>query len=74
MIYPYFQILMEPLILSVLYIWCQLNRDTIVTFWFGTRFKAMYLPWVLVAFNWILRGGYVCHHGFKLCHSIMSKL
>lgn len=49
--------LMEPMILSALYVWCQLNRDTIVSFWFGTRFKAMYLPWVLVAFNWILRGG-----------------
>lgn len=51
------QLLMEPMILSALYVWCQLNRDVIVSFWFGTRFKAMYLPWVLVAFNWILRGG-----------------
>ncbi|PIK50878.1 putative derlin-1 [Apostichopus japonicus] len=45
------------MILSALYVWCQLNRDVIVSFWFGTRFKAMYLPWVLVGFNWILRGG-----------------
>ncbi|PIK50879.1 putative derlin-1 [Apostichopus japonicus] len=50
-------LLMEPMILSALYVWCQLNRDVIVSFWFGTRFKAMYLPWVLVGFNWILRGG-----------------
>ena len=49
--------LMDPLILSVMYVWCQLNRDTIVSFWFGTQFKAMYLPWVLVGFNMIIRGG-----------------
>lgn len=48
---------MDPMILSVLYVWCQLNRDTIVNFWFGTRFKAMYLPWVLLAFNMILSNG-----------------
>ncbi|XP_065676587.1 derlin-1-like [Hydra vulgaris] len=50
-------LLMDPLILSVLYIWCQINKDTIVSFWFGTQFKAMYLPWVLAAFNMILGQG-----------------
>jgi len=50
-------LLMDPMILSVLYVWCQLNKDQIVSFWFGTQFKAMYLPWVLVAFNMIIRGG-----------------
>lgn len=50
-------ILMDPLIISVMYVWCQLNRDTVVSFWFGTQFKAMYLPWVLVGFNMIIRGG-----------------
>jgi len=49
-------ILMDPMILSM-YIWCQLNRDVVVSFWFGTKFQAMYLPWVLVAFNMIIRGG-----------------
>lgn len=48
---------MDPMILSVLYVWCQLNKDTIVNFWFGTQFKAMYLPWVLLAFNLILSNG-----------------
>lgn len=52
-----FQLLMDPMVLSVLYIWCQLNKDVIVNFWFGTRFKAMYLPWVLLAFNLILSSG-----------------
>lgn len=45
--------------LSVLYVWCQLNKNVIVNFWFGTQFKAMYLPWVLFAFNLIISGGYV---------------
>lgn len=49
--------LLEPLVLSVLYVWCQINRDQIVQFWFGTQFKAMYLPWILVGFNIVLRGG-----------------
>uniref|UniRef100_A0A0V0G5Z3 Derlin n=1 Tax=Triatoma dimidiata TaxID=72491 RepID=A0A0V0G5Z3_TRIDM len=50
-------LLMDPMVLSVLYIWCQLNRDVVVSFWFGSRFKAMYLPWVLLAFNSIVMGG-----------------
>lgn len=50
-------LLMDPMILSVLYVWCQLNKDMIVSFWFGTRFKAVYLPWVLLAFNMIVGGG-----------------
>lgn len=51
------RLLMNPMILSVLYIWCQFNKDQIVQFWFGTQFKAMYLPWVLVLFNMIIAGG-----------------
>ncbi|XP_042208212.1 derlin-1-like [Homarus americanus] len=50
-------VLMDPMVMAVLYVWCQLNKDTIVTFWFGTQFKAMYLPWVLLGFNMIIAGG-----------------
>ncbi|XP_023952938.2 derlin-1 [Bicyclus anynana] len=50
-------VLMDPMVLSVLYVWCQLNKDIIVSFWFGSRFKAMYLPWVLLAFNLVISGG-----------------
>ena len=49
--------IMDPFILSAMYVWCQLNRDVIVSFWFGTQFKAIYLPWVLVGFNMIVKGG-----------------
>lgn len=52
-----YPMLMDPMVISVLYLWCQLNRDTIVQFWFGTQFKAMYLPWVLMLFNLIIAGG-----------------
>ncbi|XP_055918854.1 derlin-1 [Eupeodes corollae] len=50
-------ILMDPMVLAVLYVWCQLNKEAIVNFWFGTRFKAMYLPWVLLGVNLILSSG-----------------
>jgi len=50
-------ILMDLMVMAVLYVWCQLNKDDIVTFWFGTQFKAMYMPWVLFAFNLIIKGG-----------------
>lgn len=50
-------LLMDPMVLSVLYVWCKLNKDVIVNFWFGTRFKAMYLPWVLLCMNLILSSG-----------------
>ncbi|OXA46748.1 derlin-1 [Folsomia candida] len=50
-------VLMDPMVLSVLYVWCNLNADTIVSFWFGTQFRAKYLPWVLFGFNLILSGG-----------------
>ncbi|XP_049763437.1 derlin-1 [Schistocerca cancellata] len=50
-------LLMVSMVLSVLYVWCQLNKDVIVSFWFGTRFRATYLPWVLFAFHLIISGG-----------------
>ena len=31
--------LMDPMVLSVLYVWCQLNKDQIVSFWFGTQVR-----------------------------------
>lgn len=50
------QILGIPLTISILYVWCAAHADQIVSFWFGTTFKAIYLPWVLAGFN-ILLGG-----------------
>ena len=50
---------MDGMILSVMYIWCQLNKETMMSFWFGMQFKAMYMPWVIMLFNWIISGSYV---------------
>jgi len=44
------------LVMAILYTWCYVNKDTIVSFYFGTSFPAMYLPWALLGFN-ILLGG-----------------
>lgn len=30
-----FSLLMNAMIVSVIYVWCQLNKDAIVNFWFG---------------------------------------
>uniref|UniRef100_A0A674HAZ3 Derlin n=1 Tax=Taeniopygia guttata TaxID=59729 RepID=A0A674HAZ3_TAEGU len=30
-----------------------------VSFWFGTRFKACYLPWVILGFNYIIGGSVI---------------
>ena len=50
---------MDPMILSVMYVWCQLNKDVIMQFLFGLQFKAMYMPWVFMIFNWVLGAKYV---------------
>lgn len=50
-------ILFEIPIIAVIYIWCQLNKDAMVRFFFGITLKAQYLPWVLCLFNMIVKGG-----------------
>ena len=49
--------LMDPIIMSVIYVYCMINQEQIVSFWFGTRFKARYLPWALFGVNFMLGGG-----------------
>lgn len=49
--------LMDPMVMSVIYVYCMVNQDQIVSFWFGTRFKARYLPWTLFGMNFVLGGG-----------------
>lgn len=43
--------------MSVIYVYCMINQDQIVSFWFGTRFKARYLPWAIFGVNFIIGGG-----------------
>jgi len=63
-------VLMDAMILSVMYIWCQLNKETMMSFWFGMQFKAMYMPWVIMLFNWILSGSFLV----QLCGIIVGHL
>ncbi|OZJ05992.1 hypothetical protein BZG36_01259 [Bifiguratus adelaidae] len=51
-----FVILSDALIMSLVYLWAQRNRDVTVTFMFGLRFKALYLPFVLTAYDLLLMG------------------
>lgn len=66
--------LMDPMVMSILYVWCQLNKDAIVNFWFGTQFKAMYLPWVLFAFNLIIAGEYFLKYVFCFTVSLILQV
>ena len=50
---------MISMVMSIIYIWCQLNKEVIMSFWFGTQFKAIYMPWVIALFHWIMGGSYV---------------
>ncbi len=49
-------ILSTGLLSSILYLWSRKNPDLEMSFMFGLRFKAIYLPWVLCAFK-LLQGG-----------------
>lgn len=48
--------LMDLLVVAVTYVWCHLNKDVIVNFWFGSRFKALYLPWILAGMELLFQG------------------
>ncbi|KAG2230514.1 hypothetical protein INT48_008319 [Thamnidium elegans] len=49
-------VLSDGLLLSIAYLWAQHNRDTPVTFMFGIRFKALYLPWAMIATDFLMTG------------------
>jgi derlin-1 len=49
--------LSESLLLSIVYLWSKRNREQIVTFYFGLQFKAEYLPWVMLGFEFFATGG-----------------
>lgn len=52
-------LLMDSMVMAVIYIWCQLNQDVVVQFWFGTHFKAMYLPWIVTIFEFVMSGSFI---------------
>ena len=60
--------LMDLLVVAITYIWCHLNKDVIVNFWFGSRFKAMYLPWVLAGMELVFQGSIASLIGIFIGH------
>jgi len=46
----------QALIMVITYVWSRKNADTVVSFMFGLRFKAAYLPWVLIIFTTLMGG------------------
>lgn len=51
-------IMSKSLLIMLIYFWSRKFPDNIVTFYFGIRFKSIYLPWVLVGFNLLLGGSF----------------
>jgi len=43
--------------MSIIYLWSMYNKEKIVNFMFGMQFPAMYLPWVLIAWDFLTGGG-----------------
>lgn len=37
-------VLSSALVFSMVYVWCQINKDVIVTFWFGIQVKVPKIP------------------------------
>lgn len=81
----FLQLLMIPLIMSVLYVWAQLNRDMVVSFWFGTRFKVQqaFIKYSLMAISYCKYNVYIIDvyfflniYGFQMfsSHSISCPL
>lgn len=46
----------ENMSMVLIYLWAQKNRTTPVSFFFGIKFPAMYLPAVMAAFDFITDG------------------
>lgn len=46
----------ENMSMVLIYLWAQKNRTTPVSFFFGIKFPAMYLPAVVAAFDFITDG------------------
>lgn len=47
-------LLMESMVMAVIYVWCQYNPETQLSFFFGTRFRAAIFPWIMFAFHFVL--------------------
>ena len=53
------QVMAEPILYYILYVWSRKEPDTVVNMW-GFKFKGLYLPWVYMALR-VLMGGGITH-------------
>ena len=53
------QVMSEPILYYILYVWSRKEPDSVVNMW-GFKFKALYLPWVYMALR-VLMGGGITH-------------
>ncbi len=67
-----------PLVIAILYVWCMVNADQDVSFYFGSRFKVILVlchSSVMIHFDWLHAGhvsalgacGIQCADGRKVC-------
>jgi hypothetical protein len=56
MLYTDSMLLSDALMLSIVYLWAVTHMEQTVTFMFGIKFKAIYLPWVLVIMDPLMGG------------------
>lgn len=54
------QLMSEPILYYILYVWSRKEPDTVVNMW-GFKFKGLYLPWVYMALRVLMGGG---HHTY----------
>jgi Der1-like family len=66
------------LVITVVYIWSQKNRDTLVRFLFGIQFRALYFPWALILLDVIqgqalmpLLAGLIFGHLYYVCRFLI---
>lgn len=45
---------MDLTVLSVVYVWCLLNQNLVLIFWFGNMMKAKYFPWGVLVYKLFL--------------------
>ncbi|KAL7676354.1 hypothetical protein ACOME3_002608 [Neoechinorhynchus agilis] len=57
-VFPY-PLLFEQMLSSMIYVCSQKNRNAEVSFLFGMRVKAVYLPWLMTGFNWFAHGNFL---------------
>lgn len=55
----HFAFTFQALLASLIYLWSQANADRTASLMFGLTFKAVYFPWVLFAYNYVLMGASV---------------